>query len=86
MSINNDGKSTTWRIVDIAMILVLALLGSLWAVTWKGTEKKAVEAAQLASEACKDVQLTKEFIAAQKEINKNINEKLDDILTEVRKN
>jgi hypothetical protein len=78
MSLNNDGKSTTWRIIDVALILVLGLIGTVWAITWRATDKKA-------EKACVEVQLTREFIAAQKEINKNMNEKLEEILREVRK-
>jgi hypothetical protein len=84
MVINNDGKATAWRIVDIIIILVVALVGSLWAITWKSTDTKACDAISKTDKLQAEIQLTKEFIAEQKLRNLNIEKKLDEILAEIK--
>jgi hypothetical protein len=86
MSMNGDGKTTSWRIIDVALILVIGLVSALWAATWSNTDKVACEAKQVALKASEEVHLTKEFIAEQRERNKNTDEKLDAILREIRRN
>jgi len=63
-----SGDKAVWRILDIVMIILIGLIGTVWGITERKAEK-----------ACTEVQSVKEFVAGQTEINKNMEKKLDSV-------
>jgi len=77
----NNEKAFLVKMLAITLTVIFALVGTLWAITWNSTEKKA-------DKACQDIVDIKLFIAKQQEINlkiEKIEKKVDEIYTEVKK-
>jgi len=65
-------QEPAWKIATIAISIIMILLGTVWGIT--GVETRAKTDA-----ACLDIQELKQFVAAQREINRSMDKQLDDI-------
>ena len=74
----NNEKAFLVKMLAITLTVIFALMGTLWAITWDSTNKKA-------DKAYTDIVELKKFVAQQQIINKNIQSRLDEILLEVKK-
>lgn len=74
----NGSKAFLQKVLIYAAVVIVTLVGTVWAITWKTTH----DIARRNSEAIGEI---KEFMSAQAQLNKTLEKQLDEILTEVKK-
>jgi hypothetical protein len=71
---NNGTKQILQKVLIYALVVIVSLVSVVFGITWTSTKN-------IAEKNSEDIVAIKEFIAAQHEINK----KIDEILVEVKK-
>ena len=68
---SNGQKQLLWRIIALAMMIIVGLIGTVWGVTWVQSKKQIEKNQESITEIVK-------FMAAQEQINKNLDKFMGD--------
>jgi len=74
----NGQKQFLWKLLAIAMTIILTLVGTIWAITWGTNQKVDIRQENAIAENLKQIHETKAFIAEQRKTNEMLEKFIGD--------